>query len=77
MLNNVFLEEKMKTCFFVTPIGDAGSFDRERSDTLLNNLLIPVCKKHNIEVVRSDKIAVRHCTQKPIIHIAQTGQSLP
>jgi hypothetical protein len=102
----------MKTCFFITPIGEAGSFDRKRSDTILSFLLENICKKYQIKVIRSDKIneatslinsilkylffadivvsdlsnnnpnvfyetAVRHCTGKPIIHMAQIGQSLP
>jgi len=102
----------MRTCFFITPIGEVGTFDRKRSDTLLSYLLETVCKKYHIKVIRADNIneatslinaifenlffadivisdlsnnnpnvfyetAVRHCTGKPIIHIAQIGQSLP
>jgi hypothetical protein len=102
----------MKTCFFITPIGEVGSFDRKRSDTLFSFLLENICKKYQIKVIRSDKIneatslinsilkniifsdivvsdlsnnnpnvfyetAVRHCTGKPIIHMAQIGQVLP
>jgi len=102
----------MKTCFFVSPIGEVGSSDRKRSDTIFNFLLKPICEKYHIEAVRADNIdetnslsnnifknlffadivvsdlsnnnpnvlyetAVRHCTAKPIIHIAQVGQQLP
>jgi len=102
----------MRTCFFITPIGDKGSFDRKRSDTIFSFLLENICKKYQIKAIRADKIneatslinsifkniffadivitdlsnnnpnvfyetAVRHCIGKPIIHMAQIGQSLP
>jgi len=46
----------MKTCFFITPIGKPGSYDRKRSDTIFHFLLEKICEKHKIKVIRADKI---------------------
>ena len=45
----------MKTCFFVTPIGNEGSTDRKRADDALELFLEPICTPLGFEVVRVDK----------------------
>lgn len=44
-------------CFFISPIGDEDSDTRRNSDTVLKFFLQPVCKKFNLDVVRSDQEA--------------------
>ncbi|GLY10354.1 hypothetical protein [Pseudobacillus badius] len=46
----------MKTCFVVCPIGEDGSPERKRSDTVLKHIIQPVCTSLNFDVVRVDNI---------------------
>lgn len=43
-------------CFYITPIGDEGTEIRKHADMLLKHLIEPAFSKHNIKVVRADKI---------------------
>lgn len=45
-----------KTCFLVCPIGEEGTETRQRSDTLLEYLIKPVCQEKGYDVVRADQI---------------------
>lgn len=46
-----------KECFLICPIGEKGSPDRKRSDTLLKHILSPVFDEEGYESVRADKMA--------------------
>jgi hypothetical protein len=48
--------EAENVCFYITPIGDEGTEIRKHSDMLLKHLIEPAFSKHNIKVVRADKI---------------------
>lgn len=43
-------------CFYITPIGEEGTEIRKHADMLLKHLVEPAFQKHNIKVVRADKI---------------------
>ena len=49
-------ESFMKTCFVVSPIGDAGSEIRNNADKLFKYIISPVCKKCGFEPIRVDQI---------------------
>lgn len=46
----------MCKCFVVCPIGSSDSPEREKSDRILNSLIIPACKDVGLSVERSDLI---------------------
>lgn len=46
----------VKTCFVVSPIGDAGSEIRDNADKLFRYIISPVCKSCGFEPVRVDQI---------------------
>ena len=46
----------MKTCFVVSPIGEAGSEIRSNADKLFKYIISPVCEKCDFEPVRVDQI---------------------
>ena len=46
----------MKTCFVVSPIGDAGSETRNNVDKLFRHIINPVCQMCGFEAIRVDKI---------------------
>lgn len=48
--------EHTKTCFVISPIGNAGSEIRKNADQLLEHIIKPACEDHNIDVTRSDLI---------------------
>ncbi len=45
------------TCFYIAPIGDAGSDPRKHSDLFLSIIVEPALKELGLDVVRADKIA--------------------
>ena len=49
-------ESFMKTCFVVSPIGDAGSEIRINADKLYKYIISPVCEKCGFEPIRVDQI---------------------
>jgi nucleoside 2-deoxyribosyltransferase len=56
-----------KKCFFVTPIGEEGSEERNNSDTLLQYFIEPVCHELGIEVIRVDKLTTVDNIDRTII----------
>lgn len=48
--------EYTKTCFVISPIGNAGSEIRKNADQLLEHIIKPACEDNNIDVTRSDLI---------------------
>jgi hypothetical protein len=51
------MDEKERTCFFLSPIGKEGSVERKNSDHVEHFLLIPVLSRlrFNTESLRSDQ----------------------
>ncbi len=43
-------------CFYITPIGEEGTEVRKHADMLLRHLIEPAFLKHNLKVIRADKI---------------------
>ncbi len=75
--------KKRKSCFFVTPIGPAGSEQRERADNLLKFVLRPVLSD-TLEIVRADEVEepgtittdiVRRLHQDNLVIADLTGQN--
>ena len=50
-------EEKLKTCFVISPIGDEGSEVRRRADQVLMHIIKPATKECGYEAVRADEIS--------------------
>ena len=46
----------MRTCFVVSPIGDAGSETRDNADKLLKHIIVPVCNSCGFSVERVDQL---------------------
>ena len=46
----------MKTCFFVSPIGQEGSDTRNRADKVFKYIVDPVCKSCEVNAVRVDQL---------------------
>lgn len=46
-----------KICFFIAPIGEEGSEDRERSDQVRDFVLKPALEKFKYQVIRADEIS--------------------
>jgi hypothetical protein len=43
-------------CFYITPIGDAGSEERKHSDLFLNSIVSPAMEELELTVIRADQI---------------------
>lgn len=50
------MPEAQHTCFFVSPIGTAGSKIRKRADDILRYIVRPACKNSGFAVIRADEI---------------------
>ena len=49
---------KKKSCFFISPIGNKGSIERKRSDTVLKHIINPVLKDSNFRnATRADELS--------------------
>jgi hypothetical protein len=46
-----------KRCFFIAPIGAAGSETRRRSDQVFKHILTPICGELGYHLIRADRIA--------------------
>ena len=55
-----------KICFYVTPIGDPDSEQRQHADLFLNSIIEPAVEEFGLKVVRADQIG------KPGMITAQT-----
>ncbi len=49
-------EDWSKICFYISPIGDEGTDERQHSDLFLNHLVEPALREFGLKVVRADKI---------------------
>ncbi|MDR3622604.1 MAG: hypothetical protein P4L85_24850 [Paludisphaera borealis] len=43
-------------CFFITPIGDEGTEQRQHTDMILKHVVEPAAKEYGLQVIRADKI---------------------
>jgi hypothetical protein len=60
-------------CFYVTPIGSAGSEERQHSDLFLGSLVEPAVQEFGLAVVRADRIGkAGMITAQVIEHIAKS-----
>ena len=48
---------KLQDCFVISPIGDAESETRKRSDQVFKHIIIPSVSKHNYKPIRADHIS--------------------
>lgn len=51
------MEEKLKSCFFIAPIGEEGSEIRLRSDQILEHIIKPAGEECGYDTIRADKIS--------------------
>lgn len=66
------VEEKIKNCFVVTPIGEEGTETRRRSDLVLKHIISPAVRECGYEPVRADKISETGIITTHLIqHIAE------
>lgn len=49
-------ENTSRDCFIVCPLGNEGSKERKRSDTLLKHVFTPVLAKYGYVAIRADQI---------------------
>ncbi|PYI86828.1 MAG: hypothetical protein DME26_08260, partial [Verrucomicrobia bacterium] len=49
-------EDFERVCFFIAPIGDEGSEQRQHSDAVLASFVEPALAEHKLKVIRADKI---------------------
>lgn len=63
-----------KKCFVISPIGDAGSPVRERSDDLFDLLVGPALERFDFEVIRADKIPGSGQITNEIVNLIQTAE---
>ena len=49
-------EDWSNVCFYISPIGDEGSEERQHSDLFLNHLVEPALREFGSKVIRADKI---------------------
>jgi hypothetical protein len=50
-------EDKLRTCFVISPIGEAGSAEREHADSVLHEIIEPAMAQCHVAAVRSDAIS--------------------
>ncbi|MDQ7246272.1 hypothetical protein [Dongia sedimenti] len=104
-------KQKTKSCFVVSPIGEAGSSVRVRADWLYEGIIVPIVgavfsvsradgitipgaidlqiidRLQTADLVIADmtglnpnvfyEIGIRHCTDKPIIHMVSKDEVIP
>ena len=56
MVDKAQKSPRTKRCFIISPIGDAGSDVRRRSDKILKHIVRPVCNQLGFAAVRADEI---------------------
>lgn len=60
-------------CFYITPIGDDGSEERQHSDLFLGSVIEPALEEFGLNVVRADKIAAAGMITRQVIeHIMRS-----
>lgn len=63
-----------KQCFVVCPIGDEGSPERKRSDTVLKHFIEPACEEFGYKVIRVDKLHTVDKIDDTIIQYLRTSE---
>lgn len=68
---------RTKTCFAATPIGEAGTDIRERSDTVLDYVIIPALGPMGYTITRADKITeAGSITSQVITHLVTSDLAI-
>lgn len=62
-----------KVCFLVCPIGEEGSAERKRSDTVQKHFIKPVCDSLNFDVIRVDDVNGVDRIDSTIINYLETA----
>lgn len=63
------LPEFTDECFFISPIGTEGTFERARSDQVMNHIVTPAAEALGLTVVRADQISEPgHITMQVVEH---------
>ncbi|HZV72578.1 MAG TPA: hypothetical protein VFF79_02575 [Conexibacter sp.] len=64
-------------CFFIAPIGEAGSAVRERSDVVMEYVVTPAAHSLGLVTVRADAIAAPgEVTRQVLEHVVNAGASV-
>ena len=62
-----------KTCFFITPIGEDNSDERQHADFIMSYIIEPAVKEFNLKVVRADKMGKSGMIGKQVVeHILKS-----
>ncbi len=66
-------DEFSKTCFYITPIGDENSEQRQHADFMMEFIIEPALKEFGLKVVRADQMAKPGMIGKQVIeHILKS-----
>ena len=83
-MKNESKKERLKTCFFIAPIGHEGSEARKRSDQVLNHIIKPIAEECGYEAIRADEISkpgiitsqiIQHLLDDDLVIADLTGQN--
>lgn len=78
------VNDNQKECFVISPIGDAGSETRERSDLILDHIITPAVRPFGYTPVRADNIdhpglitsqVIQYVLDAPLVIADLTGQN--
>lgn len=62
-----------RTCFVVSPIGEAGSETRDKADKLFKHIIKPVCDDCGLEAIRVDQLNDANSITQTIIEKLETA----
>ena len=62
-----------KICFVISPIGEADSDTRKRSDDVYDLIIEPALEKFDLEPIRADKITATGVISDEILNLIQTA----
>jgi hypothetical protein len=66
-------EDFDKTCFYITPIGDENSDERQHADFIMSYIIEPAVKEFGLKVVRADKMGKPGMIGKQVVeHILKS-----
>lgn len=63
-----------RTCFFITPIGDADSKERLQSDKLIENALKYCCEPFDLELIRADHLRGTSDINSDVIELLHSAE---
>ena len=83
-MGEIMVNDNQKECFVISPIGDAGSETRERSDLILDHIITPAVRPFGYTPVRADNIdhpglitsqVIQYVLDAPLVIADLTGQN--